>query len=145
VRKLTVFFLATLMIGCTETAPTWQLIESSEYGRDELYNYIDGGAVYFLERGFQKAIVKRYGCKQRKATVTVEIYNMKQVSDAERIFRESTTDNGQPINVGRSGSVYPSYAEFWRDNLYVRILAYDLGDDVNTITYLAQAVDSGKL
>ena len=98
-----------------------------------------------MERGFQKATVKRYGCKQKKATVTVEMYNMKKASDAERIFQESTTDTGQPIKVDRSGSVYPSYAEFWRDNLYVRILAYDLGDDVNTITNFAQAVDSGKL
>lgn len=144
-KKIAVFFLAMLMIGCKETAPTWQLIESSEYGRDELYKYIDGGAVYFLEMGFQKATVKRYGCKQRKATVTVEIYELKQASDAERIFHESATDTGQPIKVGRNGSVYPSYAEFWRDNLYVRILAYDLGDDVNAITDLAQAIDSGKL
>ncbi len=79
------FLVCGLSLLAAETIPEgWKETERREYTRNDLYGYIDGGAEIFLEYGFQKLTLIRYGLG--KEELDVELYRMDNPEGALGIY-----------------------------------------------------------
>lgn len=79
------FLVCGLSLLAAETTPEgWKETERREYTRNDLYGYIDGGAEIFLEYGFQKLTLIRYGLG--KEELNVELYRMDNPEGALGIY-----------------------------------------------------------
>lgn len=79
------FLAYGLSVLAAETTPEgWKEKERREYTRNDLYGYIDGGAEIFLEYGFQKLTLTRYGLG--KEELDVELYRMDNPEGALGVY-----------------------------------------------------------
>jgi len=138
-----------LFLGCATAGSGWRVTETHEYGRDNLYLYLNGGAEYFLENGVQALTVLEHVYGGLDVTATVEVYDMAAAEQARELHNESVSAAARSLDVGTAGAIYPGYAEFWQGTRYVRIIAYDLAssaakrsDGMQALVKLARLVVS---
>jgi hypothetical protein len=87
------------------------------YTRDNLYEYIDGGAERYLGYSFDRAAVGRAYAENE--TYDIELYHLGKSADAYGIW--STDAAGEDVKIGQ-GSVYAGgLLQLWRGNYYARI------------------------
>lgn len=65
-------------------APGWSLGEKLVFEKGNLYDFIDGGADLYLEFGFERILVQRYG--KGDAELTLEAYEMTDADAALGIY-----------------------------------------------------------
>jgi hypothetical protein len=112
------------------------------YNRQNLFDYIDGGAEVYLAYDFQKLIVQEYSPALKDSlqekSITVEIWQMKSSADAYGVF--SLDQEGEKIKIGQMGVYYDGLLRFWKDVFFVSILMpegdykdviFKLGDQIN--------------
>lgn len=94
------------------------------YDRDNLFDYIDGGAELYLAYDFQRLVVQRYVSGSKSSlgqnSITVEIYQMKSSADAYGLF--SFDQEGERVELGQKGVYGYGLLKFWKDTFLVRIL-----------------------
>jgi len=80
----TVLFPAVILPG-DNFYPGWKKSDRQvTFTRADLYNYIDGGAELFLEFGFEKVYVQRYGSGDSE--LTLEVYEMESPEAALGVY-----------------------------------------------------------
>ncbi len=102
-------------------------VESGEpeiYDRNNLFDYMDGGAELYLAYDFQRLAVQRYvpGSEDpaKKSSITVEVYQMSSSPDAYGLF--SFDQEGKMVELGQKGVYGYGLLKFWKDRFLVRIL-----------------------
>ena len=106
------------------------------FDRENLFDYINGGAELYLSYDFQRLLVQEYRAKQ--ISITVEVYWMKTSQDAFGLFSlEQEADNppeadtarrGETLQIGDRANYGSGLLKFWKGNYFGRIM--DLrGDD----------------
>ncbi len=98
--------------------------EMEVYDRNNLFDYMDGGAELYLAYDFQKLVVQRYSSGSTDASkgnsITVEIYQMNSSPDAYGLF--SFDQEGEMVELGQKGVYGYGLLKFWKDRYLVRIL-----------------------
>lgn len=94
------------------------------YERENLFDYMNGGAELYLSYDFQKLLVQKYKAKEME--ITVEVYQMETSEDAFGIF--SLEQEGEVFQIGDKAFYSSGLLKFWKDNFFVRIMDIS-GDD----------------
>jgi len=89
------------------------------FSKNELFNYIDGGAELFLEFGFEKLYVQRYSSKNSE--LTLEVYEMESPESALGIY---LTKCGQEVPIkglGARHSAEKSQFTILRERYFIHV------------------------
>jgi hypothetical protein len=115
-------------VGSLALTGTWV------YGSDDLYEYINGQAPFYIQFGFQAVLVGEYGPAQAvMPTLIVDVYDQGERRNAYGLFMESFPPEEMPAELGNDGFVGYNTAAFWKGPFYVRVMALtaeDLSDQV---------------
>lgn len=132
----------TINLNCAQEIPTDLLPEGKDgwvksaksagsigpeiYDRKNLFDYIDGGAEFYLAYDFQKLAVQQYSSNTQdpagKKSITVEIYQMNSSPDAYGLF--SFDQEGEKVDLGQKGVYGYGLLKFCKDRFLVRILGF---------------------
>ena len=121
----------------------WTAVDSVEvYNRDNIFDYLDGGAEIYLKNGLTNlSVIQFHNTKQ--GNITVELYNMGNEKGAYTIF--SALHEDIQLGVGEQYEYQAGSLCFWKEDLYICIIA-DRGEDTykSAIFNLAKYI-SGKI
>jgi hypothetical protein len=95
------------------------------YNRQNLFDYIDGGAEIYLAYDFQQLAVQHYATTSpdsaEKGSIIVEVWWMDSPADAFGLF--SLERDGEKINVGQDGVYAYDRVRFWKGRFFVDIFS----------------------
>jgi hypothetical protein len=116
------------LLPASDAIPGWSRVEETgHYGRENLYDLVDGQAESYFAYGFEQAAVQRY----RSASgglLQVELWKVSTPADAYGLF--TLNRSGAPVEIGTEGDMDPgSRLAFWQANTYVRIGAVQAVSD----------------
>ena len=137
--------LVWLVVGCATVAPRpdVQLERLPEhldgatvtrverFAGEEMYNYMNGAAVTYLEQGPVWLVVGEVALSGVRSQV--EVYDLGTPGHAAAIYTAfAAGGTGEALAVGEAGTLWPSVepeAIFWRGRHFVRVMSY-AGDAV---------------
>jgi hypothetical protein len=116
--------------------------EMQAYNRQNIFDYIDGGAELYLAYDFQQLAVQKYIPKNQDSveekTITVEIWQMNTAEDAYGVF--SLDREGEKVEIGQRGVYDAGYLRFWKSVYVVKILQM-VENSKETIIQLGREID----
>jgi hypothetical protein len=98
------------------------------YSRENLYDYIDGGADLYLKYDFQELKVAEYQ-NDRKASVTIEVYRHKTPTHAFGIYSQERLASANYLEVGAQGYSEKGVLNFLAADCYVKMSSVDVGPE----------------
>lgn len=105
-----------------ELVPTfeseWKTKDSRFFTREDLFDYVDGGAEIYLSYDFRKLLVQEYLSGDK--SILVEIYKMNSSEDAFGLF--SLNQEGESLTIGQGASYGFGILCFWKYHYFVRII-----------------------
>jgi hypothetical protein len=116
--------------------------EITLYHADDLYEYIDGLAVMYLELGFRLLEHGRYAFGEKE--YAVDVYTLGSPLSAFGIFRQRQTSEDRRTHLGAEGTISSYLAVFYKGSFYVEINPLRNGsEDEKILESLARQVDRG--
>ncbi|MFC1543044.1 DUF6599 family protein [Candidatus Neomarinimicrobiota bacterium] len=104
-----------------ETAGEWQTgREDQVFNRENLYEYINGGAEIYLSYGFIELINRTYVLSDQP-DILVDILDMGTSQNAFGVFAHSRESIA--ADFGQGSSYFQGYLQFWKDRYVVSIIA----------------------
>jgi hypothetical protein len=98
---------------------------AQSYSRQNLFDYIDGGAEVYLAYDFQQLTVQHYADTSpdsaEKGSITAEMWRMNSSADAFGLF--SLERDGEKINVGQDGVYAYDRVRFWKGPFFVDVFS----------------------
>ena len=91
-----------------------------DYGRKNLYDYIDGEAEVYLAYAFRQAFSRGF-VQAGKPAITVDVFDMGKPADAYGIF--SFERESGDVGIGTDSEYSSGLLRFWKGNYFVSILA----------------------
>ncbi len=121
--------------------PGFELNEPvSFYTRDDLYEYINGQAVFYFSYGFTRLEHGMYA--KGGGTYTVDIYELGSDLSSLGAFRQQREEDAENYAVGVESALIEYLTVFYKDKYYVEIIPLRGGDDdVGAMRELAKWVD----
>jgi hypothetical protein len=114
---------------------------ASSYEGGALFDYINGGADAYYDRGFERLVAQMYSSGDLE--VQLEIYDMGSPTGAGAIFVENTTGMDTTTDFGESSTRDAYQISFFRGRYYVSVLAFSSGDEVGAaMVTIARSVDA---
>jgi len=92
------------------------------YDDRSLYDYLDGGAPFYIDRGFSKLISEEYS--KGGDSIIVDIYMMKDEKNAADLFKALKKKELKPLKLGKEGQESENQIEFIQNKYFVRITAF---------------------
>ncbi len=137
-RKIIALVLAVSFLLAVKFEGGWKVEEKREFGPENLYDYIDGGAEEFLRAGFRHLVV--YFLKKGKREAVVEIYKMKTRDAALGFFEK---EDGETMEIADGGKLQPNGLVLVKGRCFVKIYTYETWDGIKTdLLTLASSVIS---
>jgi hypothetical protein len=98
----------------------WTTAADTNYTRDTIYGYIDGGAELYISYGFSSASSRTYA-REGAPDIIVDVFDMSESKNAFGVFAHSreTIDD----TFGQGSQYTTGLLVFWKDRYYVSILA----------------------
>lgn len=111
--------------------------EEYRYGRDNVWEYINGAAEQFLSYGFRELVV--LDVEQGESALTISVYDMGRPLDAFGIFETESPASGDRVDgVGAAAILQPPYrALMLKDRFYVKL---EVGGEDVSARQLKQAM-----
>ncbi len=121
----------------------WEAVGSPQiFVGDDLYSYINGGAVIYYEYGFRQVVVQTYAHEDGR-TINLEIFEMTTPSSAYGMYTLKAGDSGEEVPVGTEALLEDYFLNFWKGNFVVTMTASDSEEEtINGLVSLAQVVDA---
>ncbi|MGQ1785003.1 DUF6599 family protein [Saccharicrinis sp. GN24d3] len=117
---------------------SWQKAEKTvNYTPDNLWEYINGAADYYLKYGFVKMEMIEYS--QSSDYLTVEAYMQEAPINAFGIYAFERPSKTNYINMGVEGYLEPSALHFWVDQYYFKITS-NKENNGKTLQILGKAI-----
>jgi hypothetical protein len=91
-----------------------------------LFEYINGAADLYIMYEFQKLKVAEYK-NEKKASVTVEVYEHKTPTHAFGIYSQERLPNANFVDVGAQGYIENNVLNFLTGSYYVKMTSYNTG------------------
>ena len=102
--------------------------EPYRYVSENLYEYINGGADYFIAYGFVALTGINYApVSGGMDSVTVDIYDMGDKLNAFGVFQPRKDSQASSLNIGTGSFGSDEYVAFHKDRYYVEIQGYITG------------------
>jgi hypothetical protein len=98
------------------------------YTKENLYEYVNGHAEYFISAGFISLAVGEYGTEVSEGNepdVVVDIYDMGKSIQAFGILSDESGGRFSDIQIGLTGFRTPQGVSFVRGRYYIKISAYN--------------------
>jgi hypothetical protein len=114
--------------------------EGKIYTRDNLFEYIDGGAELYLSYGFSSVLTRRY-TRDGEPDIMVDVFDMTTSKNAFGVFSHSreTIDAAY----GQGSQYTRGLLLFWKDRYYVSVLASPETEASKTAVFdLARTIDA---
>ncbi|MBF0176521.1 MAG: hypothetical protein HQL63_06700 [Magnetococcales bacterium] len=110
-----------------------------EYTRENLYEYINGHADFFIGAGFRHLTVGEYGPSgARQPSLVVDLYDMGKPMFAFGVLMEQKSSQSQTVHVGEMAFVADRTLSLIKGPYYVRLAAFsDEGSLQETAALLA--------
>jgi hypothetical protein len=107
----------------------------------DLYRYLDGGADAYRKRGFRALIHREYRVKD--ADLTVDIYDMGDVSHAAGMYAAERPPDCRPLAIGGGGYADKGVLNFHQERYYVKLMAFsDAADTAPLLEATARAISA---
>jgi hypothetical protein len=114
--------------------------DSSLYEGGALFEYVNGGADAYHDRGFERLVAQLYS--KGDAEVQLEIYDMGSPKGAKSIFAENSTGMDTTTGFGERSTRDEYQISFFRGRYYVSVLAFSSGDATGeAMVAIAEATD----
>lgn len=115
----------------------WSLAEEPRaYVGDQLFDLIDGGAVQYIDHGFQWALAATY-LSESGDRMTAELYRMASPQQARDLFVARDFPAERPP-VGDGARLQSGMVEFLSECCLVSLTYFSLGNDDSTLVHIAQ-------
>ncbi|MEO5364283.1 MAG: hypothetical protein H7838_11760 [Magnetococcus sp. DMHC-8] len=110
-----------------------------QFGKENLYEYVNGHAEYFLGAGFRALVVAEYRLPTdtRQPSLVVDLYDMGEPLSAFGVLMDENGATGRPVAVGDAGLQGERSIGFIAGPYYVKLAAFA---DHLPIEGVAQAV-----
>lgn len=98
-----------------------------QYSKDNLYEYINGHAEFFLSFGFEKLAVADYSSEdpeKNSPEFVVDIYDMRGIENAFGVLMAESGKNSNPVEIGFRGFLTQRTLNFVKGAYYIKINAY---------------------
>ena len=124
--------------------PGWSLAADPEhYEADNLWEYINGQADFFIDYGFVRVDTAEYRNEQDSSSVVLEVYRMGRPQEAFGIFAAERTRDDRPLELGSGAYLGANVLGFWQGELYVKLVSFDHGPSIDQqLISLAEKVSS---
>ncbi len=99
-----------------------------------LFEYIDGAADLYIIYDFQELKVAEYK-NEKKASVTVEVYEHKTPTHAFGIYSQERLPNANIIDAGAQGYIENNVLNFLTGPYYVKITGYNTGAENREVLF----------
>jgi len=110
------------------------------YDQGNLFELIDGQAVFYLSYGFVKLEHGFY--KKTDMEYKVDVYEVADNLSALGCYREQKDDESSPLSAGTEGYLAEYLSAFYKDKYYVEITPVDSGDlNVEEVKKLSSDVE----
>ncbi|MBN1165011.1 MAG: hypothetical protein JXB45_10570 [Candidatus Krumholzibacteriota bacterium] len=114
------------------------------YQADNLWEYINGAAEHFLMYEFQEVVARHY-LNEEGLEIKVEIYEHLSPLMAFGIYSQFRGEESENCRIGNEGFKDDYSVQFWKDRFFVRIYAYEEGEEsARSLREFARAVE-GKI
>ncbi len=128
-----VFLTGPLAGGIEQAQPT------VIYVPGDLYEYIDGQAVFYLAYNFKRLEHGFY--KVGNATFFVDVYELGSPLSAFGAYRQQKEEGANDLGIGAGGAITDYLAVFHKGPHYIEIIPMDSGDDdIRDMTRIAEQV-----
>lgn len=123
-----------------DTILGWKVArEDGRYGRDTLYDYIDGGAELYLSYGFKRVINRTY-VKANQPDMVVDIFDMDTSQNAYGVFSHSMETVEDTFGQGSQSS--EGLVLFWKGPYYISIMAHpETAESKKALNDLAKKIE----
>jgi hypothetical protein len=109
----------------------WSLATGPEhYEADNLWEYINGQADFFIDYGFVRVDTAEYRNDQDSTSVVLEVYRMGRPQEAFGIFAAERTRDDRPLELGSEAYLGANVLGFWQGELYVKLTSFDEGPTI---------------
>jgi len=124
--------------------PGWSLVtEPEHFEADNLWEYINGQADFFIDYGFVRVDTAEYRNDQESSSVVLEVYRMGRPQEAFGIFAAERTRDDRPLEVGAQAYLGANVLGFWQAEQYVKLTSFDEGPAVEQLLIcLAEEISS---
>lgn len=128
-----VFLTGPLAGGIEQAKPT------VIYGPGDLYEYINGQAVFYLGYNFKRLEHGFY--KIKNATFFVDVYELGSPLSAFGAYRQQKEEGANDLGIGTEGAITDYLAVFHKGPHYIEIIPMDSGDnDMRDMKLIAEQV-----
>ena len=124
----------------------WTLVAGPDfYEPDNLWEYINGQADFFIDYGFQRVDTAEYRNDGESLSVVVEVYRMGRPQEAFGIFAAERTADDRPAAIGSGAFVGANTLGFWQGSHYVKVTTFEEGPTVQPLMLGMAAEMSSRL
>lgn len=118
----------------------WQTTESEFYQRENLHEYINGGAELYLSYGFMNLFRRKYEAPN-KPPIYLDIFDMVDSKNAFGVFSQSREEVGSIF--GQGSQYTQGLLLFWKDHFFISILVSpETAEAKKALLNLAQSIES---
>jgi hypothetical protein len=120
-----------------EIAEFSQIGQVRSYARENLYEYVNGHAEYFISAGFIRLAVGEYsatGSEDNEPDIVVDIYDMGKSIQAFGILSDESGGSMSELRKGLTGFKTPLGISFVKGQYYVKVSAFDENVSLDTFT-----------
>ena len=119
-----ILFGQSMQINLEDLLPSnlegWVVEQNDQrYDKDNVYDYINGGAELFLSYGFQSVFNRTYS-KPDQPDILVDIFDMATSYNAYGVF--SYSREKEDSSFGQGSQYVPGLLLFWKNQYYISIL-----------------------
>ncbi|MBF0464191.1 MAG: hypothetical protein HQK88_05535 [Nitrospirae bacterium] len=113
-----------------------QLPNPRSFSKDNLYEYIDGHADYFIGNGFVSLNVVEYiktNGNPASPDITVEVYDMSLPIQAFGVLTGELSEGAESVEIGNMGYMTSKGINFFTGRYFVKVTSFSGGFDIKTI------------
>jgi hypothetical protein len=106
----------------------WEIASQPEnYGPENLWDYINGQAEFYLNYGFLRVDTAEYREESGSPSVVVEVYQMAGAEEAFGIFAAERNPDDRSIEIGSGGYLGSNVLNFWQGKNYIKLISFEVG------------------
>lgn len=98
--------------------------QTRTFNKNNLHEYINGHAEFFISSGFEKLWVKDYDSNSKKSVIVVDIYDMGKPIQAFGVLVDESGDSSESVNIDTMGFMGTNTLTFFIDKYYVKLSAF---------------------
>ena len=100
--------------------------DAEYYTKENLWDYMNGGAPGYLAYGFEKMVTLQVKNLKNNTEIVVDLYDMGNHLNAFGIYAVERIPGGRDLAIGVASFQYDTTLCFWQDKYYVKLMSYDM-------------------